>query len=113
MTRPTFPPIPKPTLTAITEAIPFRVEDMSMPGGDFGLGFSATDRVDDDDDNGDEMNNVGSNYYESSEPQPIDRFQTAEYLDLWADLSAPSNRTRPSIWLHLLIATAIWLFIYL
>lgn len=83
---------------------------MSMQGDDFGLGFTETDHVDDIVD--DEMNNVGSNYYEHSEPKPVDRFQTAEYLDLWADLSATSHRTQPFILFHLLIASIAILLCY-
>jgi hypothetical protein len=99
--QPTFPPIPKPTLTAIAEAIPFRAEDMSMPGREFGLGFAETDRVEDDtaaidDTSFDDNVDTSTNGSQSDSSPATDRFNTAEYLDLWANIAA-SDAASPCI----------------
>ena len=101
ISKPTFPPIPRPTLTTITEAIPFKLDDMSMPPGK----FVESDAIDDDDDD-----YAAASEDSSSGPNPMDKFQTAEYLDLWADI-ARSGETCLMNRLNLLIAIATTIYL--
>jgi hypothetical protein len=101
---PTFPPIAKPTLTAITDAIPF------VPGDN--VGFAETDKVESDDRKDDNAEDDGddSNISESSSSKQMeDRFQTAQYLDLWADLQQSSSQMVYSLMMPVLFTVTVYL----
>lgn len=83
-TRPTFPPLPKPTLATISEATPLIVDGMSMIGDD------QTDQLDDDDDDDGKDDTPSSWTADSSGSNPVD-FQNAEYWDLWSDIVSSSD----------------------
>jgi hypothetical protein len=109
MTKPSFPPIARPTLTAITEAIPFRVDGLSMPGSTFDLGFAESDKVEGDDRTDDFKSTSNP---DTSETKPKDKFQTAEYLDMWANIAASSAQITSSKLLFV-IATTVYVLIEL
>ena len=62
MAQPSFPPIAKPTLSTITEAVPF------VPGDNIGKGFVETDEVESDATKG-EVDKSGAD--SSPSPKPI------------------------------------------
>jgi hypothetical protein len=96
ITKQTFPPIARPTLTIITEAIPFRVDGLSMPGSNFDLGFAESDEVDGEDGT-DDSNSASASDRDTSENKPMSNYQTAEYLDMWTNIAHSSGRMLKSI----------------
>eukprot|EP00804_Cyclotella_cryptica_P010703 CCRYP_005498-RC/>CCRYP_005498-RC protein AED:0.05 eAED:0.05 QI:373/0.81/0.91/1/0.54/0.58/12/4229/1098 len=104
MAQPSFPPIAKPTLPTITEAVPF------VPGDNIGKGFLETDKVESDAAEG-EVDKSGANASPSAKPVS-DKFQTAEYLDLWADIArSRGNRIMPLPTMFIAAIAAIYLLI--
>lgn len=82
-----------------------------MPGSDFDLSFTESDRIDDGD--GTDDYTVPSED-KTDNTNPLDKFQTAEYLDLWANIAASgSSKTFLLDCINVLLAvgTAFYLLI--
>ena len=105
MAQPTFPPLARPTLTTINGAIPFRVENMSVPG-------NWLDRLEHDDTVDDKTDYDSASSEDKISKPPIDQFNTAQYLDLWADITATSKGLSLHVtWPFLCIMAATSLYV--